>query len=66
MVAPSTAPTAWPDCRYALKGFATTVGVPVVHRPATGNAPFPGTDSFGFVTVDPIEGLDAARVCHRP
>src|SRR5262249_20048517 len=44
-----------------VAALAKTCGAMVSARPALGNYPFPGHDSFGFVNVDDVPGFDAAR-----
>ena len=44
-----------------MKGLGDAVGAVVVRREAEGNYPFDGYDTFGFVNVDDIPGIDLAR-----
>jgi succinate dehydrogenase/fumarate reductase flavoprotein subunit len=44
-----------------VKALGDAVGAVVARREAEGNYPFPGVDTFGFVNVDDIPGLDLAQ-----
>jgi succinate dehydrogenase/fumarate reductase flavoprotein subunit len=44
-----------------VAALGRTCGATVSARPASGNYPFPGHDSFGFVDVDDVPGFDMAR-----
>ncbi|SFZ84554.1 Succinate dehydrogenase/fumarate reductase, flavoprotein subunit [Devosia enhydra] len=41
-----------------LGALADAVGLSTDYRASAGNYPFPGGDTFGFVTVSPIEGFN--------
>ena len=43
-----------------VAALATAAGAIAVVRSAPGNYPFPGSDAFGFATVDDIAGFDSA------
>jgi succinate dehydrogenase/fumarate reductase flavoprotein subunit len=43
-----------------IEALGKTCSAAVSARPAPGNYPFPGHDSFGFVNVDDVPGFDAA------
>ena len=42
-------------------GLAGEVGATAAMRPAGGNYPLPGADSFGFVNVDDVPGFEPSR-----
>lgn len=44
-----------------VESLAQAVGATSAVRPASGNYPFPGADSFGFVNIDTVPGFDPAR-----
>jgi succinate dehydrogenase/fumarate reductase flavoprotein subunit len=44
-----------------VRALAAESGARVGLREASGNYPFPGTDTFGFVTIDEVPGFDPAR-----
>ena len=44
-----------------LAALARPLGIALVNRPAPGNYPFAGHDTFGFVNVETIDGFDAPR-----
>ncbi len=44
-----------------VRALAAESGARVGVRESAGNYPFPGTDTFGFATVDEVPGFDAAR-----
>ena len=44
-----------------IETLARTCQATVSARPAPGNYPFPGHESFGFVNVEDVPGFDAAR-----
>jgi succinate dehydrogenase/fumarate reductase flavoprotein subunit len=43
-----------------VAGLAEAAGARIALRPATGNYPFPGYRSFGFINVEEIPGYDAS------
>ena len=44
-----------------VRALAAESGARVGVRDSAGNYPYPGTDTFGFATVDEVPGFDAAR-----
>ena len=44
-----------------LAALARPLGATLVNRPGSGNYPFAGHDTFGFLNVEAIDGFDAAR-----
>ena len=47
-----------------IEKLAEAHGATVARRPAGGNYPLPGSDTFGFVTVEDIPGFDPSAYAH--
>ncbi len=49
------------DMPHYVAALASACGAVAAVRPARGNYPFPGGETFGFVNVDEVAGFDAGR-----
>src|SRR3546814_13047319 len=50
------------DIEGFVRGLAEVNGATVSFREIPGNYPFPGQDTFGFVMIDDIPGVDVTKV----